>query len=239
MNNSSTGYTIIHRELIRIQEGKMLLQYFLSAIALGFLVAIPPGAVTVIACQRALQYGFRNSMIFILGGRISDAFYFTLVYIGVANLISRNPYFRIALWFISAAILLTLGIISLISLKNNKQDSDMHIQSRPLATFVSGIIITLSNPVTIVSWIAVGGNFLLIWRNKLPESGDYGIITILSVVAGVFLWFIPLTYIVSRLKKIINNKAGKWMIAIANAFLVIFGLTALYYALITLSEYIW
>ena len=72
----------------------MLLEYLLSAVVLGIVVAVPPGAVTIVACQRALQYGFRNSAIFTLGSCLSDIFYITLVYIGVANLISDNHIFK-------------------------------------------------------------------------------------------------------------------------------------------------
>ncbi len=34
-----------------------------SAFVLGFLVAIPPGTVTVAAAQKCISYGFRNNLV--------------------------------------------------------------------------------------------------------------------------------------------------------------------------------
>ena len=65
----------------------MIINYFISAFVLGVIVAIPPGSVTVIACQRALQYGFRNSLVFTMGSSLTDIFYICLVYVGLATFI--------------------------------------------------------------------------------------------------------------------------------------------------------
>ena len=59
----------------------MHIDFIISAFVLGIVVAIPPGSVTIIACQRALQIGFRNSLYFTFGSCLSDIFYLTLVYI--------------------------------------------------------------------------------------------------------------------------------------------------------------
>jgi L-lysine exporter family protein LysE/ArgO len=155
----------------------VLIEYLFSAFLLGVVVAIPPGSVTVVAIQRALRYGFGNSVFFSLGSACTDIFYLTLVWFGVAHLVADNRALKIGLWFASAALLLVLGVISLVSLKKEKADGDSAVglqTSRP-ATFVSGILITLTNPVTIVGWIAVAGNFFLTWGEKFPASREIGV----------------------------------------------------------------
>ena len=214
----------------------MLIEYLLSAVVLGIVVAVPPGAVTVIACQRALQYGFRNSAIFTLGSCLSDIFYITLVYIGVANLISDNQYLKIALWIVCGLILITLGVSSINAIRKEQgiEENKASFQSSPLATFISGIVITLSNPLTIVGWIVVAGNFFLIWNHKLPSYKNYGIVTVSFIMVGVLIWFVPLIYIVSKLKKRINDPIKKWLILLSNLCLILFGFAALYYAVKTI-----
>jgi L-lysine exporter family protein LysE/ArgO len=214
----------------------MLIEYMLSAVLLGIVVAVPPGAVTVIACQRALQYGFRNSVYFTLGSCLSDIFYITLVYFGVANLISNNPYLKITLWLVCGIILIVLGASSINSIRKTRgiEEENPGFQSNPLATFISGIVITLSNPLTIVGWIVVAGNFFLIWHHKIPNYKNYGIITVVLIMAGVLIWFFPLVFIVSKLKKRINDPLKKWLILFSNLCLILFGFLALYYAFKTI-----
>ncbi len=218
----------------------MLVKYLISSIILGFIVAIPPGSVTVVGCQRALQFGFKNSIFFSLGSCTSDIFYITLVYLGVAHLISNNQYFKIILWVICAIILTTIGAVSIFSIKKNESENNNKttLYSNRLSAFISGILITLSNPMTIVGWIVVAGNFFLIWNEKFPISKNYGLITILFIIVGVLLWFAPLFYIVSRLRKKLNNTFKKWLIIMSNICLIIFGFIAFYYAIISIHDII-
>jgi L-lysine exporter family protein LysE/ArgO len=216
----------------------MLIEYLISAVVLGIVVAVPPGAVTIVACQRALQYGFRNSAIFTLGSCLSDIFYITLVYIGVANLISNNHFLKIALWVVCGIILIVLGVSSISSIRKNHgiEENKFGFQSNPLVTFISGIVITLSNPLTIVGWIVVAGNFFLIWNHKFPNYKNYGIVTVSFIMLGVLIWFVPLIFIVSKLKKRINDQLKKWLILFSNLCLILLGFVALYYAVKTIYD---
>jgi threonine/homoserine/homoserine lactone efflux protein len=215
----------------------MSIDFIVSSIVLGFLVAIPPGPVTIIACQRALQFGFKNSLFFTLGSSTSDVFYILLAYIGVANVIGTNFYFKIILWIFCGSLLIALGLTSIIGLlksDRNENGADK-LQANPVATFISGLLITLTNPLTIVGWIAIAGNFFLIWNDRIPQSRRNGIMTIFLIMFGVFLWFLPLIYIVSKFKKVISVKAKRYLIVISNSFLVLFGISAFYYAFATFN----
>lgn len=209
----------------------MIIQYFLSAIVLGIVVALPPGSVTIISFQRALLYGYKNSMIFTLGSCLSDIFYILLVYFGIANIVSNNGMLKIILWLFCGFILLYLGIDSLITLRKNKEvnDSKKILQKGTYGTFLSGILVTLTNPMTIVGWIAIAGNYFLIWNEKYPSSKNFSLITIFFIMIGVLIWFAPLNYFVSRIKNILSEKVKIWLIILSNVFLISFGLIAFYY----------
>jgi L-lysine exporter family protein LysE/ArgO len=210
----------------------MLLNFLMSSVVLGIVVAIPPGSVTVIACQRAIQFGFRNSLFFSIGSCLSDIFYIVLVFFGIANVISDNIYYKIILWFVCGLILILLGATSIVSLrKKNDGMQLMRFQSDPFPTFLSGILVTLTNPVTIVGWIAIAGNFFLLWNEKFKDSKKFGILSIAFIMIGVIIWFVPLTYAVSRLKKFMTEKLKMILIITANCFLILFGIYAFFLAI--------
>lgn len=211
----------------------MHIDFIVAAFVLGIIVAVPPGAVTIIACQRALQFGFRNSLLFTLGSCLSDIFYLSLVYFGVSNFLASNSNFKITLWFISGAILFIIGGYSIFSITKTKQSSQSgdNLQNKRLATFFSGVVVTLSNPMTIVGWMVIAGNFYLIWNEKYPYVRNYGILTTLIIMLGVLVWFLPLTFFVSRIGKMIKEKIINALILVGNLFLIMFGCIAFYYGI--------
>ena len=101
------------------------------------------------------------------------------------------------------------------------------LQSRPWVTFVSGIVITLTNPMTIIGWIAIAGNFFIIWKDRVPGSAGFIVISIVVIMAGVLAWFIPLIYAASRLHRIMNQAMQKYLVAFAGACLIVFGCISL------------
>ena len=215
----------------------MHIDFIISAFILGIVVAIPPGSVTIIACQRALQIGFRNSLYFTLGSCLSDIFYLALVYFGVANFIASNNVYKIILWFVSGSVLFLIGGSSIYSIINNKQKSgaiDNYQQNR-FSTFISGIVVTLSNPMTIIGWIVIAGNFYLIWNEKYPDIRNHGIRTIFIIMIGVLVYFLPLTFIVSRIGKMLKERFINILVLVGNIFLLLFGCMAFYYAIMSIS----
>ncbi len=208
----------------------MLSEFLFSAVILGIIVAIPPGSVTIAASQRAIKYGFRNCLFFTLGSSISDIFYIILVYKGVAQLVSSYKIFEIILSAVCGTILCYMGILSLIkSLRNNSSNSrNFELKKSPVAAVISGILITLTNPMTIIGWLAVAGNFFLVWNRKFPESSNYAVPVTACIMTGVLLWFVPLLFAVSRLKKILSGRILILLMKICDLWLIFFGFLAYY-----------
>ena len=83
---------------------------------------------------------------------------------------------------------------------------------------------------TIVGWMVVAGNFYLIWYEKYPDINNYRISTIIIIMLGVLVWFLPLTFIVSRIGKMLKDNIIRMLILMGNLFLIVFGGIAFYYA---------
>jgi threonine/homoserine/homoserine lactone efflux protein len=206
-----------------------LIEYFLSAVVLGVVVAMPPGSVTVVACQRSLQFGFRNSLLFSLGSSLADIFYIVLVWCGVAGVLAANPALKTGLWLVCGALLVGLGVSAILPMLRSgaRSGEASPLQANPGATFASGVLVTLTNPMTIVGWLAVAGSFFLLWNDRLPASRAWAPATIALIMLGVQLWFVPLTFIVSRLRHLVGERVKRLLILGANAALVVFGVLAL------------
>ena len=210
----------------------MLFEYFASAFLLGVVVAVPPGSVTVIAVQRALALGFRNSVFFSLGSACSDVLYLSLVWLGVAHLVAGSRALKIGLWFACGAIVIALALLMFASLRKKAAEAgpaEGWQANRP-ATFLSGILVTLANPVTVVGWIGVAGNFFLTWGDKYPPSRGYGALTIGCVMAGVLGWFLPFTFLVSRLRHKLGKGVKRGLTFVSGLILLAFGAAAFYSA---------
>lgn len=210
----------------------MTTEFIISAFILGVVVAIPPGSVTVIACQRAMQYGFRNSLIFTLGSSIADVHYLCLVYFGLTGFISNSAW-KLSLWIACGILLVGIGLLTVASAHGTtaeKAKNVAQLQSRSWVTFISGIVVTLTNPMTIIGWIAIAGNFFIIWNGHVPASGWHAAMTITVIMLGVSAWFIPLVYTASRLRKIINQSFQKYIAFVAGACLIAFGFISLWTA---------
>jgi L-lysine exporter family protein LysE/ArgO len=210
----------------------MWFEYIVSAFILGIVVAIPPGSVTIIAMQRILQFGFINSLIFTLGSALADIFYIGVVYYGIAGIFTSHALFKIILWFICSAVLIFLGVTSLWTLRKSKNESiRQKISSGTTTTFISGIMVTLTNPMTIVGWLAIAGNFFLVWSSRFPDSKRMGFLIVFPIMIGVMVWFLPLLYVINRLKSRLNRKMTGIMIVVGNIFLLSFGIFSFYNAL--------
>ncbi len=207
----------------------MAVNYFISAFVLGVIVAIPPGSVTVIACQRAIQYGFRNSLIFTVGSSLADILYICLVYFGLANFIHDGPK-RIALMVLCGLLLILIGGVTMASAgtaNGEEPKGATDLQSRPLVTFASGIAVTLTNPMTIIGWMAIAGNFFILWKDRVPGSAGFAIATVAAIMAGVLAWFVPLIYGASRLHRLINRSFQRYLILFSGLCLIVFGVISL------------
>jgi threonine/homoserine/homoserine lactone efflux protein len=209
-----------------------MFELILLAFITGFIVAIPPGAVTVVSGQKALRLGFRNAMMFTIGSCMADIFYLFVVCFGVSYFFADNQVLRITMLFLSGALLLYLGISSVKNPRgmNSKANENGNRES-DTKTILSGIGVTLLNPVTIVGWIAVGGNFFLLWNRQMPQAKNMSILLIPVIMLGVMTWCGPLLFFISRVRHYIEEKILRILIIGSGIFLTGLGGLSFFYGI--------
>ena len=209
-----------------------MLEMIFSAFVVGFLVAIPPGTVTVAAAQKSISYGFKNSMAFTFGSCLSDILYILIVLYGFAPLINNSNLYKIIFWFFSGILLFYFGIDALKTIKKNiafTQTTNGHKQY--IKDTLSGIGITLSNPMTIAGWLVIAGGFFTHWKVEWPPINNYGPFSIVFMMIGVLCWFVPLLYIISKAKNVLNHVFLKLFSVVSGLFFISIALFSTYSAI--------
>lgn len=202
-----------------------------SGILLGLSVAAPIGPVNVAVIRRGLAAGFVPAWMLGLGAATADTFYVILVFLGVAPLLAESLVFRIALWTFGGAFLIYLGVTSA---RPHQVLSDPGVGARQaeMHPYIAGLGMTLLNPMTIVSWLAIGGAFFS--TIALLERGVIGATFVAGIFVGSAMWFSGIALVLHFARRWVNDRI-LWIVSlIASAILVLFGLGFIFQAIKTL-----
>ncbi len=191
--------------------------FFLKGVAIGFVMAIPIGPIGIMCIRKTLTEGRLSGLIIGLGAATADLFYGCVAAFGLTvisdTLNSQRIWIRIA----GGVLLFFLGIKSF---RAQPKDPKFKISgSGRLRSFLTVVVLTLTNPLTIFAFIAVFAAFGL---------GDgLGFFSAVVLVAGVFigssLWFLFLSSGTILFRKKLDLVGLKWVNKIAGILIIISG----------------
>lgn len=167
---------------------------FVQSMVIGLSIAAPVGQIGVLAIQRTLQHGTRAGLATGLGAAVADAVYGAVGAFGVV---------LVTEWLLGArAWLHAFGalFLTLIAWRTWRQPPAERRTGGPgggalLRQFAGTFVLTLSNPSTILSFIAVFG--MLAGRSAAPASPW---LMVAGVLVGSALWWLLLAGVVGRLR---------------------------------------
>jgi threonine/homoserine/homoserine lactone efflux protein len=198
----------------------------LTAFSIGIAVAVPPGPVIIGGSQRAITGGFRHALSFFAGSMLSDTFYALLVYFGVSALLSESMAFRVGLWILGGAWLLKMGWDAIQTHVDMEALTARAAQSTHWSNFRAGLFITLFNPLTVLSWIALAGNFFALWHTDWPPIASAGLIALIIMLTGILSWALFLSSVLSAIRTRIPPGALKIISIGSGVVLILYGLSA-------------
>lgn len=202
-----------------------------AAFFVGLIVALPPGPVVIATGQRAIAGGFRNAFTFNLGTILADAFYALLVYAGLAALLADSNLFRLGLWLLGGAWLCKMGLEAMRTRLDVAALDGTAQASTGWRSFRAGVLITLLNPLTIVGWIALAGNFFTRWQPGWPTLEAAGWLAIVAMLAGALSWVVLVGLVFSRARQVISPRLLAGLSIGSGLFLMFYGLSAWWSAL--------
>lgn len=194
-----------------------LFAVFASALLIGLSIAAPVGPIGLLTIQRSLEHGTRAGLATGLGAAAADALYGAVGAYGVSWLIGALVAARVPLALFGAAFLLWMawGLV-------RKQATDRAATVAPVRNdwqcFTTTFVLTLSNPATILSFIAVFGT--LAGRSAVNAPGTM----VLGVLLGSALWWLFLSTAVGRLRERFDSRWHRRVNLTSAAFLAGFAI---------------
>lgn len=208
-----------------------------AAFFIGIAVAIPPGAVIIAGSQRAITRGFWNAFNFFIGVVAADAFYALLVFFGLSTIFKDSLAFKLVLWVLGGAWLCWLGISAIRTRIEFSTIPESAVKQTRWRVIRDGLLITLFNPLTIVSWIALAGNFFeTVWRPEWPAKESVGLLAIIAMLVGTQAWALSVVGILSLVRRMISPRILHWLSVVSGVFLIIYGLSGWWAALTLLIK---
>lgn len=165
----------------------MLPSFFFKGAIIGLSIAAPVGPIGVLCIRRSLANGRLVGFVTGLGAATADALYGCVAGFGLTVISSFLMDQRFWLGLIGGIFLCYLGVRTFVS-KPAEKPADARAENLPSA-YLSTLALTLTNPTTILSFIAVFAGF------GLGASPNYfaACIMVLGVFIGSALWWLFLS----------------------------------------------
>ncbi len=201
----------------------MDLPLFLRGLLIGLAIAAPVGPIGLLCIRRSLSGGFSVGFMTGLGAAAADGVYGAIAAFGLTAvssfLAAQQGWLRLA----GGAALIVLGI----SIARKKPLADGAAAASSAAglagAFTQTFFLTLANPATILSFVAV---FAGLGLGAVPSAGGAAI-----VVAGVFLgsaaWWLFLSGVSAAMRQQIAPAAISWINRASALGIAAFGLAAI------------
>ncbi|MFZ6676613.1 LysE family translocator [Undibacterium sp. Tian12W] len=173
---------------------------FFKAVLIGLSIAAPVGPIGLLCIQRTLAYGMRTGFVSGMGAACADAVYGA---IGAFGMVAITDYFvalSTPLAIAGAVFLAWMGGKLLLS-KAQLVDQDVANKQTAINTFLSIFMLTITNPMTIVSFIAVFASI----AGPVAVHPSAAAFMVAGVFLGSALWWLILSGGVALIRKKIST----------------------------------
>lgn len=179
---------------------------FWSAVWIGLSIAAPVGPIGLLVIQRTLRQGLAMGLATGMGAAVADAAYGAVGAYGVVALVAWLQAARVPLVLAGGAFLLVLAWRTWQAAPAAQAASGAGASALGPA-FAGTFLLTLSNPATVLSFVAIFGAL------GAREAGAAGAASPLPMVLGVLLgsalWWLLLCLAVARLRRRFDARAQR------------------------------
>lgn len=195
---------------------------FLRGLVIGFSIAAPVGPIGVLCIRRTLADGRLSGLVSGLGAATADAIYGCVAGFGLTFISSFLVGQLLWLRLFGGLFLLYLGIKTLLS--KPAEQAATASGTGLLGAYVSTFLLTVTNPLTILSFVAIFAGLGL-----ASTSGSYAsaLILVLGVFLGSALWWFLLVGGVGLFRTKFNTQGLLWVNRISGMIITVFGVVAL------------
>ncbi len=195
--------------------------FLLKGIALGLAIAAPVGPIGVLCIRRTLAQGFALGFVSGLGAATADASYGIVAAYGLTSISSFLVGQQLWLRLMGGLFLCYLGLRTLGSTPT--MPSNASVEKELWSAYASTLLLTLTNPMTILSFTAIFSGLGLGVNSSVGDAS----LLVVGVLTGSLLWWLMLCLGVSLLRSRISFRGLHWINRLSGAIIMVFGLVTL------------
>jgi threonine/homoserine/homoserine lactone efflux protein len=170
----------------------------LTGFVAGFAVSIPVGPINLAIINEGARRGFKWAILIGLGSVVMECIYAAIALTGFAAFLAV-PVVKSAMELLSFLFLLFLSwkYLSAKTIPEHVHSADViEKKVHPRNAFTTGFVRVLGNPAVLLVWATLSATFLS--HNWVDETFDDRAGCVLGVAAGASLWFLLLSWAVSK-----------------------------------------
>ncbi|HEY7781382.1 MAG TPA: LysE family transporter [Ktedonobacterales bacterium] len=199
------------------------LGYLLRGLALGFSIAAPVGPIGVLCIRRTLAFGRTIGFVSGLGAATADMCYGAIAAYGLTAVSSLLLGQRLWVHVIGALFLAYLGAKTLLARPAGAVAPTGAGRRGLVGAYTSTLALTLTNPATILSFVAVFAGIGLVGARGGARAAA---LTVAGVFCGSTLWWLLLSGGVGLLRERVTPRALRWVNRLSGAILLAFAVAA-------------
>ncbi len=191
---------------------------FLKAAGIGVAVAAPVGPMSLLCMRRSLTQGPRWGLATGAGIAVGDAIYAAVAALGLAGVSAFVLAWEKQLHLAAGLFLIWLGLKTFFT-EDTDRPAEVGAAASVSAAFLGSVMLTLTNPPTIVMFAAV-------FTALAPTSGfdpAVAAATVLGVLCGSLGWWIGVVAVVTGVRHALGRRVRLWIDRIAGIVLAVLG----------------
>jgi threonine/homoserine/homoserine lactone efflux protein len=196
--------------------------YLLRGVVIGFSIAAPVGPIGVLCIRRTLAEGRVSGLLSGLGAATADGMYGVIAAFGLTYVSNILIGYQSSIRLVGGLFLCYLGLKTYFS---RPAETPAMAKGEGLrGAYASTLVLTLTNPMTILSFTAVFAGLGI-----GTATGDYGsaALLVLGVFSGSAAWWLILSGGVSLFRSKFTPRALGWVNKAAGVVILGFGVLAI------------
>ncbi len=184
-------------------------ELLIKGVLLGISVAAPVGPIGLLCIRRSIEGGMRLGLSSGLGVALADATYAGITAFGLVSVTQVLTSIRVPLFVVGSVVLVWLGLKTFFKSspipRDQEQTKEKTTFSSLFAVTAGTFLLTLTNPATILSFVALFSGL------GLAVAGRGAFETVFGVFVGSSLWWLVLTAVVGLVRKRLSPLAIRWI----------------------------
>lgn len=195
--------------------------FLLKGLAIGFSIAAPVGPIGLLCIRRTLAHGRASGLVSGLGAATADAMYGSVAGFGLTAVSAFLLREEMAFRAVGGLFLLYLGITTIRA--RPAAEAVKADDNGLLRDYLSTLVLTLTNPLTILSFAAIFTGLGIVRAQSHTAAG----MLVLGVFLGSATWWLVLSGVVGGIRERFGPGVMRWVNLLSGLAICGFGVFVL------------